>query len=72
MNQSMRTLSCPQQLSTVGALLQLVVHGPGHYSIDESEGEEKAWAPYSHRIGMHMLMDIDVDTGLGLGAIRSL
>jgi uncharacterized membrane protein YphA (DoxX/SURF4 family) len=27
-----------QQLSTVGALLQLVVHGPGKYSIDESEG----------------------------------
>ena len=27
-----------QQLSTVGALLQLVVHGPGKYSMDESEG----------------------------------
>ena len=27
-----------QQLSTVGALLQLVVHGPGKYSLDESEG----------------------------------
>jgi uncharacterized membrane protein YphA (DoxX/SURF4 family) len=27
-----------QQLSTAGALLQLVVHGPGKYSIDESEG----------------------------------
>mmetsp|Transcript_59020 Transcript_59020/g.97597 ORF Transcript_59020/g.97597 Transcript_59020/m.97597 type:complete len:352 (-) Transcript_59020:471-1526(-) len=30
-----------QQLSTVGALLQLVVHGPGKYSIDESEGPEQ-------------------------------
>eukprot|EP00908_Phaeocystis_cordata_P023374 Transcript_5802.p1 GENE.Transcript_5802~~Transcript_5802.p1 ORF type:complete len:328 (+),score=154.20 Transcript_5802:206-1189(+) len=27
-----------QQLSTVGALLQLVVHGPGQYSMDESDG----------------------------------
>jgi len=30
-----------QQLSTVGALLQLVVHGPGKYSIDEAEGPEE-------------------------------
>jgi len=30
-----------QQLSTVGALLQLVVHGPGKYSIDEAEGPEQ-------------------------------
>jgi len=27
-----------QQLSTVGALLQLVVHGPGKYSMDEADG----------------------------------
>mmetsp|Transcript_57920 Transcript_57920/g.159097 ORF Transcript_57920/g.159097 Transcript_57920/m.159097 type:complete len:102 (-) Transcript_57920:415-720(-) len=27
-----------QQLSTAGALLQLVVHGPGRYSIDEPMG----------------------------------
>jgi|TARA_B100000524_G_scaffold346326_1_gene246331 uncharacterized membrane protein YphA (DoxX/SURF4 family) len=26
-----------QQLSTVGALLQLVAHGPGKYSYDEEE-----------------------------------
>ena len=32
------TLTLSQQLSTVGALLQLVVHGPGKYSMDESEG----------------------------------
>jgi len=30
-----------QQLSTVGALMQLVVHGPGKYSIDEAEGPEQ-------------------------------
>jgi len=30
-----------QQISTVGALLQLVVHGPGRYSIDEAEGPEQ-------------------------------
>jgi len=29
-----------QQLSTAGALLLLVVHGPGHYSLDESEGPQ--------------------------------
>ena len=27
-----------QQISTVGALLQLVVHGPGRYSLDEQDG----------------------------------
>jgi uncharacterized membrane protein YphA (DoxX/SURF4 family) len=27
-----------QQLSTAGALLQLVVHGPGKYSVDEADG----------------------------------
>ena len=27
-----------QQLSTSGALLQLVVHGPGRLSVDEQEG----------------------------------
>jgi len=27
-----------QQISTAGALLQLVVHGPGKYSIDEAQG----------------------------------
>ena len=26
------------QLSTAGALLQLVVHGPGKFSVDEAEG----------------------------------
>ena len=30
-----------QQISTVGALLQLVVHGPGKYSVDEAEGPEQ-------------------------------
>ena len=28
-----------QQLSTVGALMQLAVHGPGKYSLDEAEAE---------------------------------
>ena len=31
-----------QQLSTVGALLQLVVHGPGKYSMDEADGPVQA------------------------------
>jgi len=33
-----------QQLSTVGALLQLVVHGPGKYSMDEAAGPEEVVA----------------------------
>lgn len=33
-----------QQLSTAGALLQLVVHGPGRYSIDEADGPIKVVA----------------------------
>ncbi len=34
-----------QQLSTVGALLQLVVHGPGQYSMDESDGPVQVRPP---------------------------
>lgn len=33
-----------QQISTAGALLQLVVHGPGRYSIDEANGPIKVVA----------------------------
>ena len=33
-----------QQLSTAGALLMLVVHGPGRYSVDEADGAVDAAA----------------------------
>lgn len=37
-----------QQLSTAGALLTLVVHGPGRYSVDEANGPLEVYVAHKH------------------------